>query len=57
MGKLKYKIIPTDRIRGYKCDLCKGTLIGTEKKDPRLAYLGKKAKRLKICRGCLEKLE
>jgi len=57
MGKLKYKIIPTDKIRGYKCDLCKGTLIGTQRKDPRIEYIGKRAKRLKICRICLEKLE
>lgn len=56
MGKLRFKIKSTDRIRGYKCALCGGTLIGTEKKDPRIVYLGKKTKRLKICRGCLEKL-
>jgi len=55
MAKLRFKIIPTDRIRGYKCNLCKGTLIGTEKKDPRLDFLGKKSEKLKICRGCLEK--
>lgn len=56
MGKLRFKIKHTDRIRGYKCDLCGGTLIGTEKKDPRLNYIGKRQV-LKICRGCLEKLE
>lgn len=57
MGKLRFKIIRTAKIRGYKCDFCGGTLVGTEKKDPRIDYLGKKAKKIKICRGCLEKLE
>lgn len=55
MGKLKYII--TGKIREYKCKICGGTLIGTTKKDPRLDFIGKKTKRLKICRACLEKLE